>query len=251
MRILVSEGTSRIGSALLRALPTEHRIRILSDEAALDTDRRRIEAVPASLTDAQTFWHAVRGVDAVVLTGQVTTPLPTDDLERERALLDIATRGTHALFEAAVDAGVRRFVYCSTLELFRGVPDDVYVSEQRRPDPGTDMRYLSHHLAEQVTREFARAHAVTVTVLRLGRLESEDDPVGGGEPDLMWLDPRDAAAAVVLALGRDRSADLNWTSRWSVLHVCAEPPHPKFLLGGIRALGFEPRHNFGSRWAAS
>ena len=206
----------------------------------------------ADLYDADGACLAVAGVDAIVHTGPAGPPAlpPADSYEGERALLDRATRGTRALLQAAVESGVSRLVYCSSLEVFHEVPDDVYVSEQRRPRPGTAMRRLAYHLAEQVTREFAREHAVTVTVLRLGRLAREDEVAEGTEPDLTWIDPRDAAAAVELALGRDRAGSRNWVGRWQVRHVCHEPPHPKFLLDGIREMGFEPRHDFHRQWAA-
>lgn len=251
MRVLVSEGASQLANILIPTLLEEHQVRVACTTGAIEPDPPRLQVVDADLKDTQAAWRAVRGMDAVVLTGAAPEALPEDELARDRALLDAATRGTHSVCQAAVDAGLRRIVYCGTLELFNDVPDDRYVSEHRRPQPGTEMRVLSRHLAEQVTREFARERAVTVTVLRLGRLVCEDEVEPGTAPDLMWLDPRDAAAAVALALGRDESDRLNWSSRWAVRHVCAEPPHPKFLLQGIRGMGFEPRHNFAGAWAAA
>ena len=80
--------------------------------------------------DPDAVWQAVRNVDAVVHTGE-PPPAP----ESEEALLDRATRGTHVLFQAAVEAGVKRFVYGSTLEVFRAYPDTVYVTEYYKPLP--------------------------------------------------------------------------------------------------------------------
>jgi hypothetical protein len=68
------------------------------------------------------------------------------------------------------------------------------------------------------------------------------------DPDLMWLDRRDAAVAVERAVDRDQSQQLNWQSRWTVYHICARPPHPKFLLDGAGPLGFEPVYNFAAAW---
>jgi nucleoside-diphosphate-sugar epimerase len=168
--------------------------------------------------------------------------------DAERAVLDEATRGMHVLLDAVTQAGIRRFIYCSTLELFSTVPHDRYISEHWQPDPGTDMLTLSRHLAEQVTREFARERAITITILRLGRLRREEDVLADEDPDLMWLDRRDAAVAVERAVDRDQSQQLNWQSRWTVYHICARPPHPKFLLDGAGALGFEPVYNFAAAW---
>ncbi len=241
-----------MGRVLLDRLSGDHRLRVARPPGAEAPDASGLEVVDADLYDADGACLAVAGVDAIVHTGPAGPPAlpPADSYECERALLDRATRGTRALLQAAVESGVSRLVYCSSLEVFHEVPDDVYVSEQQRPRPGTAMSRLAYHLAEQVTREFARDHAVTVTVLRLGRLAREDEVAEGTEPDLTWLDPRDAAAAVELALGRDRAGSRNWVGRWQVRHVCHQPPHPKFLLDGIREMGFEPRHDFHRQWAA-
>ena len=231
----------------------EHRLRVARPPGSEAPDARGIEIVDADLYDADGAARAVNGVDAIVHTGPAGPPalLPADSYECERALLDRATRGTRALLQAAVESGVSRLVYCSSLEVFHETPDDVYVSEQQRPRPGTAMSRLACHLAEQVTREFARELRPNgVTVLRLGRLAREDEVAAGTEPDPSWLDPRDGAAAVELALGRDRAGSRNWVGRWQVRHVCHQPPHPKFLLDGIREMGFEPRHNFHRQWAA-
>ena len=241
-----------MGRVLLDRLSGDHRLRVARPPGSEAPDARGIEIVDADLYDADGACLAVAGVDAIVHTGPAGPPAlpPADSYEGERALLDRATRGTRTLLQAAVETGVSRLVYCSSLEVFHEIPDDVYVSEQQRPRPGTAMRRLAYHLAEQVTREFARENALTVTVLRLGRLAREDEVAEGTEPDLTWLDPRDAVAAAELALGRDRAGSRNWVGRWQVRHVCHQPPHPKFLLDGAREMGFEPRHNFHRQWAA-
>ena len=236
MRILLTEENSPLGGELARTLSTTHQVQAL--------------APGADLTDADALWGTMRGIDVVIHTGATLTPAAAGaGYDAERAILDEATQGMHLLLDAVTNAGIRRFIYCSTLELFSQMPDDRYISEQWRPDPGTDMGTLSRHLAEQVTREFARERAVSITILRLGRLCREQDVPAGAKPDLMWLDPRDAVAAVAGALQLDNSAQLNWQSRWAVFHICARPPHPKFLLDGARRLGYEPQHNFASAWA--
>jgi nucleoside-diphosphate-sugar epimerase len=238
MRILLTEDSSPLGVELLNSL----------------TETHQVHALPAGadLTQGDAMWNAVRGTDVIVHTGVcLRSASPGTAYDAERASLEEATQGMYVLLDAATQAGVKRFIYCSTLELFSATPDDRYISEHWRPDPGTDMSTLSRHLAEQVTREFARERAVSVTILRLGRLCREQDVNADTEPDLMWLDPRDAAVAVGQAVHRDTSQLLNWQSRWTVYHICARPPHPKFLLDGAKGLGFDPAHNFAACWANS
>jgi len=186
-------------------------------------------------------------MDAIIHTGEPPPSLSNSEEDDEQQLLELATRGTHQLFKAGVEAGVKRFVYGGALDLFRSYPDDVYISELWKPLPEPDMPVLSRYLGEQTAREFARDYMVTITGLRLGKLVCEDE-VAGQPPDLLWLDFRDAATAFRLALERDASEEVWWTSRWALFHICAEPDNPKYLIQQARNLGYAPLHNFAANW---
>ena len=248
MNILITGAASRLGRAVADELAPDHRLRLL-DDAPIDAPSENAESIQGSLLDPDTAWKAVRGMDAVIHTGEPPPELPEDELEREQALLDLATRGTHVLFSAAVEAGVKRLIYGSTLEIFEAYPDDVYINELWRPLPAPEMRQMSRYLGELACREFARDFMVTVTALRVGKLVLEEE-VAEQTPDLMWLDLRDAARAFRCALSRDAGAEVWWTRRWAMYHVCAAIPHPKYLIdhqhilgrNGLR--GYEPAHNF-------
>ncbi|MDE2741514.1 MAG: NAD(P)-dependent oxidoreductase [Gemmatimonadota bacterium] len=236
MRVLVTGAASALGQEVAAALEAENaELRLLDDCAA---QRQDIEWIAARLTDPDAVCQAVRDVDAVVHTGE-----PPPATESEETLLDRATRGTHVLLQAAVEAGVKRFVYGSTLEVFRAYPDTVYVTEYYKPLPSTEMAVLARYLGEMTCREFAREHPITVTALRLGKLVREEE-VAGRERDLMWVDIRDAAQAFCAALARDASESLNWVPRWAVYHIAAPIAHPKFLLGRAESMGYQPQREF-------
>ena len=237
MRILVTGAASALGQEVATALAVDENVqlRLLDDCAA---QRQDVEWIDARLTDPDAVRQAVRDVDAVVHTGE-PPPAP----ESEEALLDRATRGTHVLLQAAVEAGVKRFVYGSTLEVFRAYPDTVYVTEYYKPLPPTEMAVLARYLGEIACREFAREYPITVTALRLGKLVREEE-VAGQECDLMWVDIRDAAQAFCAALARDASASLNWVPRWAVYHIAAPLAHPKFLLDRAKSMGYRPQREF-------
>ena len=237
MRVLVTGAASALGQEIAVALAADENaeLRLLDDCAA---QRQGVEWVEGRLTDPDVVWQAVRDVDAVVHTGE---PPPVS--ESEEALLDRATRGTHVLLQAAVEAGVKRFVYGSTLEVFRAYPDTVYVTEYYKPLPPPKMAVLARYLGEITCREFAREYPITVTALRLGKLVREEEVVGR-ERDLMWVDIRDAAQAFCAALARDASASLNWVPRWAVCHIAAPIAHPKFLLDQAKSMGYRPQREF-------
>ena len=237
MRVLVTGAASALGQEVVAALAADERVqlRLLDDCAA---QRQDVEWIAARLTDPDAVQQAVRDVDAIVHTGE-----PPPESESEEVLLDQATRGTHVLFQTAVEAGVKRFVYGSTLEVFRAYPDTVYVTEYYKPLPPPETAVLARYLGEVTCREFAREYPITVTALRLGKLVWEEE-VAGRERDLMWVDIRDAAQAFCAALARDASASLNWVPRWAVYHIAAPITHPKFLLDRAKSMGYRPQREF-------
>jgi len=248
MQVLIVEAPGQLTRLLVAQLAESHEVRLLAPTGApswpLETVperlRRRVSRLEGDLLDADSAWRAVRGIDAVIHSGE----LPRWAAEAGRQpddLLDWFTRGTHVLLKAAVEAGARRAVLGSTLDLFRGYPDDVYITENRRPRPEPEPEPMARYLAEQVLREFVRDNPLTGTVLRLGRL-AWDGRGARSDADGMWLDGRDAVAAFALALGRDASQEPRWTSRWQVLHICGDHPNPRFLTTAAQRAGWAPRH---------
>lgn len=246
-RVLITGGASPLGGEIAAAMDDCH-VRLL-DEAWGDTtvSGPRVEAREGSLVDEAAVREAVRDVEVVIHTGDSPLDLPGIGRGREERLLDLATRGTHKLYNAAIEAGVRRFVYGSTLEIFDAYPETVYVSEFHRPLPTTEPASLARYLGEITSREFARDYSVSVTTLRLGRMVYEED-VAGRDRDLMWLDWRDAAATFRAASTLDRSSEMSWcgltfSGRYALFHVCAPAENPRFV-GRAHTL-HEPVHGFG------
>lgn len=245
MRILITGASGRLAQAIVTELGQDHQLRLMDSVPVQPPEKG--EFFQGSLLDPDDIWRAVRGMDALIHTGDPPPDLPTNDLQRDQMLLDLATRGTHNLCKAAVEAGIKRIVYAGTLDIFRPYPDDVYISELWKPLPTPDMAPMSRYLGELTCREFTRDFMVTITSLRLGELVLEEE-VAGQTPNLLWLDLRDAAQAFRLALTRDHSQAVWWTSRWAMYHICADIPNPKYLIANAAGLGYKPAHNFQANW---
>jgi len=153
------------------------------------------------------------------------------------------------LFKAGVEAGVDKFVYASSLEIFAGYSDTVYINEYHKPLPGPEMACMSRYMGELTCREFARDYPITVTALRLGRLVLEEEVVGR-QKDLLWVDLRDVLQAFRQVLTRDASGAMRWASRWAFYHICAPLDDPKFLISQAERMGYQPTHNFRSAGGA-
>jgi len=245
VRVLITGAASRLGQAIAKELADDHELRLLDSTAIIPGGKARF--IQGDLTDPDVVGEAVSGVDAIVHTGEPPLSLPEDELAREQQLLDWASRGTHVVFTCGVEAGVRRFVYGSTLEIFAAYPDDVYISEMWKPRPGLDMPAMSRYLGEVTCRTFVHGHLIGVTVLRLGRLVLEEE-VTGREADLMWVDLRDAAQAFACALERDTADSAWWTQRWGLFHIAAPIPNGKYLIKPALGMGYAPQHSFAAHW---
>ena len=245
MNVLITGAASALAQAIVEDIGDGHRVRLM-DSVPVDPPENA-EFFQGLLLEQDDCWKAVRGMDAVIITGEPPSGMPEDELMRDQALLDAATRGIHNLCKAAVESNVKNIVYGGTLDIFRPYPDDVYISELWKPLPDPDMPDMSRYLGELTCREFARDYMVTVTGLRLGKLVREEE-VAGHKPDLLWLDIRDAARAFSLALERDDADQVWWTRRWGLYHICADIPNPKYLIAQARSLGYQPEHTFAGNW---
>ena len=219
MNVLLTAAASPIAQALAASLPAEYTLRL--------TERSFVPNLPqlvvSSLNHDFSTNLLVRGQDAIV---HVAEPLPTDN---DVTQLDYLTRGTYNLCRAAVDEGVSRLIYLSTLDLMTAYEPSYVVTERWRPRPSLDAPQLSKHLGEQVCREFAREGRLSVTVLRLGTLVTE-----ASEPTPTALSVADLTQAVTQALTTDNG-------RWSVFHIQHAGPNARFSTAlAKRQLGYTP-----------
>ena len=119
---LLTGGTGFVGAAVARALLARgHAVRALvrhgSDRRNLDG--LALELVEGDLTDPASLARAVAGCRFVVHVAadyRIWVPDP-------EAMLRANVEGTRALMLAAVDAGVERVVYCSSVAAL-GLTDD-------------------------------------------------------------------------------------------------------------------------------
>jgi uncharacterized protein YbjT (DUF2867 family) len=109
VRVLVTGATGFVGPAVVRKLVDDgHTVRVLEHTPRSSAELPNQEAVPGSMTDAESLRRAAEGHEVVVHLVAILTGRP----EQFRAVME---QGTRDLLDAAHKAGAERFVLMSAL----------------------------------------------------------------------------------------------------------------------------------------
>lgn len=167
MTVLVTGATGFTGSHLAVALARRgHSVRALVRArsagrfAASPAAAAGVEAVPGDLADAESVAKAAVGVNVVYHIAATYREAGQPDAAYRR----INVEGTRHVLEAARAAGAARVVHCST----GGVHGHIArppANEEAPFNPG-DVYQQTKLEAEQLAREFGRAHGLDVVVAR-------------------------------------------------------------------------------------
>ena len=156
MKVLVTGGTGFIGSSIVRALLLAgHDVRALVREGA-DTRNLAgldIERVTGDITDPESLTAAMRGCTHVFHAAALYSFWVTQPGLIER----VNVGGTRNVLQAALDAGVERVVYTSSVAALAVPSRDRPVDEATPVDPSAIIGAYkrSKYAAEQVALEYA------------------------------------------------------------------------------------------------
>ncbi|MFW6060727.1 MAG: NAD-dependent epimerase/dehydratase family protein [Phycisphaeraceae bacterium] len=160
MNVLLIGGGGHVGSILRPALEAAHRVHHLDLKPVPGAEDRTITA---SVTDEAALAEAVAGRDAVVYLAMGRfNPKP-----EVQSMFDVNVQGVYLALRHAMKAGVRRFVYASTLSVYQLARRKAPLDETREPD-SWDTYGLTKRLGEQVCEIGSRRYPeATITALRL------------------------------------------------------------------------------------
>jgi len=173
MRVLVSGSTGHLGEALIRVLREQG-----MDVIGLDLLESARTDVVGSIVDRELVRRCVAGVDAIVHTA--TLHKPHVGTHSRRDFVDVNVTGTLNLLEAAVAAGVGRFVFTSTTSVFGGAltpaPGDpaAWITEDVRPVP-RNVYGVTKAAAEDLCELVHREGGLPCVILRTSRFFPEPD----------------------------------------------------------------------------
>ncbi|AYB34765.1 NAD-dependent epimerase/dehydratase family protein [Chryseolinea soli] len=174
MRVLVTGATGKVGSRFVsRILAKGHDVRILVRDAVKASALVELGAkvVIGDLNSPDTLPPAVKDIDAVIHIAAFFRSFTDNE-----GIIKTNHAGTVALAQASIAAGVKRFIFTSTGNVYR--PDNQRPSKE---DDSLDMNdpraYSSSKIAAE--NELLALHKRTgldVRVLRLGFVYGDRDP---------------------------------------------------------------------------
>ncbi|MBU0552194.1 NAD-dependent epimerase/dehydratase family protein [Myxococcota bacterium] len=135
MRALVTGGSGFIGAGLVRVLLDEgHEVRVLDDHSRGQPERLgamidRVELIQGDVRDARAVREAAEGCDILWHLAYVNGT--RFFYEKPDVVLEVGVKGALNTVEAALDAGVKRYVLASTSETYNQ-PTHIPTSERER-----------------------------------------------------------------------------------------------------------------------
>lgn len=173
MRILVTGGTGFTGTALVSRLrEAGHDVVALDYKDGLQCDALRAlgaEVVIGSVTDRAVVERSMRGVEYVFHLAAAFRELNVPN----RFYDEVNVQGTRNVLEAALRAGVWKFVYCSTCGVHGNVDDPP--ADEDAPIRPADYYQRTKYEAEPIVRELGGNRMETV-ILRPAAIYGPGDP---------------------------------------------------------------------------
>jgi uronate dehydrogenase len=159
--LLMTGAAGGLGRALRPRLKANCQVLRLSDIAPMAPAQAGEEVVQADLSDLQAVSELVRGCQAIVHLGGVSTEQPWD------AILPANIVGTYHLYEAARRHGVKRIVFASSNHVMGFYRQSEVVDALSPPRP--DGFYgLSKAFGEDLSRLYFDRHGIETACVRIG-----------------------------------------------------------------------------------
>lgn len=164
MRVLVTGGAGYIGSHAARELVRcGHQVRVFDNLVNGHSFLSRgFDFLQGDLRDAKALVQAVAGVDAVMHFGALASV--GESVEHPRRYFQNNVEGTLQLLDAALDAGVQKFIFSSTAAVY-GNPEVVPIREDS-PRVPINPYGVSKLLVENALEAYSRAYGVRFIAFR-------------------------------------------------------------------------------------
>ena len=164
MRVLVTGGAGYIGSHAARELARGgHEVRVFDNLVNGHSFLcRGLDFVQGDLRDAKSLAAAVAGVDAIMHFAALASV--GESVEHPRRYFQNNVEGTLRLLDAALDAGIKKFIFSSTAAVY-GNPEVVPIREDS-PRVPINPYGVSKLLIENALEAYSRAYGLRFIAFR-------------------------------------------------------------------------------------
>ena len=173
MKILVTGGTGFTGKALVKRLLDEsHQVVALDYKEGLKTQELKdwgAEVLIGSVTDKSIVKKCMQGVEIVHHLAAAFRELDVPNTYYD----EVNVNGTRNVLEAALDAGVKKFIYCSTCGIHGNI--DHPPAGEEAPIQPADYYQRTKYEAEPVVNEYF-AKGLKTVILRPAAIYGPGDP---------------------------------------------------------------------------
>jgi len=171
MRVLMTGAAGIIGTVLTKGLSERHEIHGLDIDQMPLLDHKTV----GDVSDFDKVLDVSRGMDAII---HLTTAKP--DQKDWEGTVKNSMRGTHNVFEAAVQNGVKRVVYASRAAVVDQHPKTTKRTMDLYPLPDS-LYTISKIFAEGMARMYTLKQGLETVGVRIGNLKAER-PVPEDQP---------------------------------------------------------------------
>ena len=237
--VLLTGASGRVGRAILDGIGEQYDWRLLDREPP--TGGADHEFVVADVTDEDAIRDAVGGAGAVVhLAGDPRPEAPWESVLRNN--ID----GTRTILDAAVDAGVERFVFASSNhavghyeterkpDLYRA--DDEFLLDGTELPRPSNLYGVSKATGETLGRYYHDEHGLSFVAVRIGNLTQGHPPIDYERGQAMWLSHRDCAHLFDCCLSAEYG--------YEIVYGVSDNDRKYYSIERARAvLGYDPQDN--------
>jgi nucleoside-diphosphate-sugar epimerase len=239
MKVLILGGTGYLGPHVVKALESEHELRVT--DIRPPAEKIRHEFIRVDVSNMDQVRKAAEGMDAI-LNLSVLRP------DRKLAF-DVNTRGCYNMMVAAVEHKIRRVINTGPHLVVSGPSSDRHdfgITPDQPPEPGTHLYGLSKSLGQEICRVFAQHHDVYVQEYLFFSLLDMAKLTPGADATPFSISWGDAGAVFKLGLDIDLA---KLPSRCEIFFVFADMPHGKYSNEKAkRILGFKPKDDLSILW---
>lgn len=172
-RVLVTGATGFTGGHLARRLASDgYQVRVVVRDPARAEDLRKlgIEVVKGDLRDRASLDRAADGIHTVYHIAALFRQENVTDKDMH----DINATGVRNMIEAAIGAGVKHFVHCSTIGVHGATPRNPPANENSPYKPG-DYYQESKTEGEKIAIEYMRSGKLPIVIFRPGGIHGPGD----------------------------------------------------------------------------